>query len=152
MQGVPEHSAQAVSNRQTQPKAFFGAGLVAVQAFEFFKNHLQLVLRDTGAAIPDLQAQVLAATPHAQQYRALGVTEGVGQEVLQDAPQQLDVAADPQAAATYPELEALLLCLGGKFGAQGIEQVVDCKRLDVGCEFAVFQSGNIQQVADQVLG
>ena len=83
---MPEHSAQAVSNRQTQPQTFFGAGLVAVQAFEFFKNYLQFVLRDTGAAIPDFQAQVLAPTPHAQQYRAFSVTEGVGQEVLQDAP------------------------------------------------------------------
>ena len=52
---MPEYPAQPVGNRQAQPQAFFGTGLVAVQPFEFLENHLALVLGNARPAVPDFQ-------------------------------------------------------------------------------------------------
>ena len=152
LQGVPEYVAEAVSNRQAQAQTFFGPGLMAVEAFELFKYDLQFVFRDTRPAIPYFKAQLAAAPTYAQQYRAFGVTKGVGQEVLQDAAQQFDIAVDPHPAAANPEVQALFLGLGGELIAQGFEQIINGERFDVRGDFAVFQARNIQQVADQVFG
>jgi len=56
LQAVPKYVAQAVGDGQAQAQAFFGAGLVAVEAFELFKNDLQFVFRDARATVPHLKA------------------------------------------------------------------------------------------------
>ena len=84
---MAQHAAQTVGNRQPQPQAFFGARLMAVQAFELFENDLQFVVRDARPAIPHFKAQFTATSAYAQQHRPLGVAQGIGQEVLQNAPQ-----------------------------------------------------------------
>ncbi|MNE34862.1 hypothetical protein D3C80_1286000 [compost metagenome] len=80
---MPQHPAQAVGDRQAQAQAFFGAGLVAVQALELLEDHLQLVVGDARATVPHLQPQALALAARAQQDRALAVAQGIGEEVLQ---------------------------------------------------------------------
>ena len=125
---------------------------MAVEAFELFKNHLQLVFRYARPAVPHFKAQLAATAAHAQQYRAFGVAEGVGQEVLQDPAQQLDITVDPRPAAANPELQALFLRLGGELITQGFKQIINSKRLDVRGDLAVLQARNIQQVTDQVFG
>ncbi|MNT73975.1 hypothetical protein D3C72_2127390 [compost metagenome] len=60
LQPVFEYPAQAIGNRQAEAEAFLGAGLVAVQALELLEDDLELVLRDTRAAIPHRQAQLSA--------------------------------------------------------------------------------------------
>ncbi|MNF81456.1 hypothetical protein D3C84_637280 [compost metagenome] len=94
-----QYPAQAIGNRQAQAQAFFGAGLVAVEAFELFENHLQLVIRNAGATVPYFEQQAPRFVPHTQQNRAFAVAKGIGEEVLQDAAQQFHVAVDPQATA-----------------------------------------------------
>ncbi|MNJ67123.1 hypothetical protein D3C77_632640 [compost metagenome] len=94
-QGVAKYAAQAVSDGQAQAQAFFRTRLVTVQALELFENHLQLVVGNPGATVPDFQPQLAGVATHPQQNRALAIAEGVGKEVLQDAPQQLHVAVHP---------------------------------------------------------
>ena len=138
LQGMPEHVTQAVCNRQAQAQAFFGTGLVAIQAFELFKNDLQLVGGNTRAPIPHLKAQLATSATHTQQHRSFGVAEGIGQEVLQNASQQFDVATDPQTAAAHSEAQTLFLSLGGELIPQGVKQVIKGKRLDVRGYLSVF--------------
>src|SRR5450830_197778 len=85
LQAMPKYPAESVGNRQAQPQAFFGPSLVAVEAFELFENHLALVLGNPRPAVPDFQGQQATLAPHPEQDRALGVAEGIGQEVLQDS-------------------------------------------------------------------
>ncbi|MNN49692.1 hypothetical protein D3C81_1642350 [compost metagenome] len=125
---------------------------MAVEAFELFENHLLFIFRDPWPAIPHLQTQFAAAPPHAQQHRAFGVAESVSQEVLQNPPQQFDVAVDTQMAAAHPELQTLFLRQCLEFRAERVKQFIDRKRLAVRVDLAVFQTRNIQQIADQVLG
>ena len=87
MQFMTQYAAKPVGNGQPEAQAFFGAGLMAVQAFELLENHLTFVFRNTWATVPDFEAQMRASTPYAQQYRALAVAERVGQEVLQNPSQ-----------------------------------------------------------------
>ena len=125
---------------------------MAVQAFEFFKNDLLLVLGNARPAIPDLQPHLALASADAQQHRAFGITESVGKEILQNAPQQFDVAFDPQLAAAHAEFQALVPgeCL--ELRTQHVEQLIELERLRIGVDLAIFQAGNVQQVADQVFG
>ncbi|MNI39904.1 hypothetical protein D3C73_940990 [compost metagenome] len=149
---MAEHAAQPIGNRQAQPQAFFGAGLMAVEALEFFEDHFQFVFGNPRAAIPDFQAQLAPAPTYSQQHRATGIAESIGEEVLQDPAQQLDVAVDPQVAAAHPELEPLLACQRLELRAENVKQLVEHERLGIRVDLAVFQARNIQQVADQVFG
>ncbi len=147
-----EHLAQPVGNRQAQAQAFLGAGLVAVEALEFLENHQAFVFGDARAAVPDLQTQPVALAAHAQQHTTLGIAEGIGEEVLQHPAEHLAVAVDPRPAAAQAKIHALLLGQCGEFAAQGVEQAGQREGLAVGLHAAAFETGNIQQVADQVFG
>jgi len=137
---MAEYATQAIGDRQAQPQSFLRAGLVTVQALEFFEDHLLFIQRDAGATVPHFQAQLALASAYAQQYRAVGITESVGQKILQDAPQQLDIAVDAQATAAQAETQALLLGQRFKLRAQGVEQFVKHKRLALRIDLAVFQA------------
>ena len=135
-----EHAAQAVGNRQAQAQAFLGARLVAVEALELLEDHLALVFGDTHAAVPDFQAQLSAFTAHAQHHAALGVTEGVGQEVLQHPAQQLDVAVDPLPTAVHAQVDTLFGGQHAKLGGEGIEQAGEGEGVAIRGDSAVFQT------------
>ena len=104
------------------------------------------------AAIPYFPAQVAASATNTQQDRAFAVAEGIGQKVLQDASQELRIAVDAQRRAADPKCQALFLSQRLELRAQGIEQRVKREWLPVRGDLAVLQAGNIQQIADQVLG
>ncbi|MNP27693.1 hypothetical protein D3C76_1206170 [compost metagenome] len=125
---------------------------MAVQAFELFEDHLQLVRRDARAAVPDFQPQVPSLAAHAEQHVALGVAEGVGEEVLQHPAQQLDVALHPQRAAVQAEVDALFLRQHPEFHAERLVQAVQREGAALGADPAAFQARDVQQVGDQVLG
>ena len=125
---------------------------MTVQALELFEDHLLFIGRNTRPAIPDLQAEFALATTYAQQHRAVGITEGIGQKILQNPPQQLDVAVHSQTAAAPAEAQVLLLGQRLEFCSQGVEQLVENKGLALWVDLAVFQARNVQQIADQVFG
>src|SRR5438045_47025 len=100
---MPEYPAEPVSNCQPQAQAFLGACLVTVEAFELLEDYLTFVFRNARPAIPDFQAELPVFASRAQQHRTFGVAKGVGQEVLQNPPQQFDIAVDPQTAATQAQ-------------------------------------------------
>jgi hypothetical protein len=125
---------------------------MAVETFEFFENHLLFVFRNTRPTVPDFQAQLAFASTNTQQHRPFGVAEGVGEEVLQNPAQQFDVAVDAQLAAPDAELQFLFSRQRLEFGAEGVEQLIEGERLGIGIDLAVFQAGDVQQVADQVFG
>ena len=56
-QRVFEYVAETVGDGQAQAQTFLRAGLVAVQAFELLEDHLQLVMRNARAAVPDFEPQ-----------------------------------------------------------------------------------------------
>ncbi|MNR34697.1 hypothetical protein D3C85_1524930 [compost metagenome] len=71
---------------------------------------------------------------------------------MQDPAQQFDVAVDAQRAAPDAELQPLIprQCL--EFGSEGGEQLVEREGFGIRVDLAVFQAGNVQQIADQVFG
>ncbi len=148
---MTEHAAQPVGDRQAQPEAFFSARLVAVEAFEFFEDDLLFIQRNARASVPDFQAQLALASANPQQHWAFGVAEGIGQEVLQDSSQQFDVAVDAQLAAPDPEFQPLVVGQRLELGTEDVEHLIEHERLRIGVDLAVFQAGNVQQIADQVL-
>src|SRR3989344_551430 len=147
-----QYATQAIGNRQAQAEALFGAGLVAVQAFELLKNHLLFILRNAGAAIPDFQAQLALVSAYTQQHWTVGIAESIRQKVLQNPAQQLDVTVHAQMTAAQAEAQALFLGERLEFGAEGVEQFVEHERLALRVDLAVFQARDVQQVADQVFG
>ncbi|MNC28100.1 hypothetical protein D3C75_762940 [compost metagenome] len=125
---------------------------MTVQALEFLEDHLELVGRNARAAVPHFQAQMTPLAAHAEQHLALGVAEGVGQEVLQHPAQQLGVAVDALPAGADVQVDALLLGQGAEFHAEGVVQGVEGEGAALGGEAPAFQARDVQQVGDQVLG
>ena len=55
-------------------------------------------------------------------------------------------------AATHTEGQTLLLGQRLELGAENVEQFVHRKGFAIGIDLAVFQAGDVQQIADQILG
>ena len=125
---------------------------MTVEAFELLENHLLFIFRNAGPTVPHLQTQLALVPADPQEHRALGIAESVGQEVLQDSAQQFDIAVDAQLAAPDAKLEPLFPRQRLEFGTECVKQLVERERLGVWIDLAVFEAGNIQQIADQLFG
>src|SRR3546814_17955151 len=84
---------------------------------------------DAGAGIVDLDAEGLAAAPGAEQdAAAVGILDGVRQQVLHDAAQELGVRAHDGRAADPPQAQALLAREGAELGLPGLYQPAQVHR------------------------
>ncbi len=91
--------------------------------------------------------------PAAQQDAALlGVTQGVGKKILDDAAQHLGVAVDPQAGGDHVEIEAAIVRHDLEFGTQRPQDVGQRELAATRGECAGIELGDIEQRAQQLLG
>ena len=113
MQRRSEQTRHALRNRQAQPQSLSAR---CTAAPKFVEDHALFFRRNTRPCVPHLQAQAVAASPHTQQYTTtLGITQGIGQKVLQHATQQLRIGVYPGLAADDIEANATLLGKHAKF-------------------------------------
>ena len=150
---MAQHPAQTIGNRRAKAQPLLGLGAVAIQALKLFEDQLQLVLRNTRPLIPHLDAHRVGQMPHAQYHaRGAGVTEGIGEEVLQHTAQQAHVAAHPQPAAVDAQVNAVLHRQCAELDTQGVEQFAQGKVAQLRHNAPRFQTGDVQQIGDQLLG
>ena len=82
---MPEQVGKALHNGETETEALASFPRGIVELMEFFKDRLKLQLRDAGAGIPDLDAELVAASPAAKEELALGgVLHRVRQQIADD--------------------------------------------------------------------
>ena len=81
---MPQPGAGAFDDGKAQPHPFGRRG-AAVQAAEFLEDHGAVLVADAGAAVPDLDADGIAAPARAHEDPApFGIADGVGDQVLHD--------------------------------------------------------------------
>ena len=96
---VIEHARDAFDDRKPEPEAARHLGAL-VEPVELREDAALLGARNADPGIVDVDAQLAAAPAAADQHAALRrVFDGVGDEVLQQAPQQPAVRADRERAA-----------------------------------------------------
>ncbi len=149
---MAEHAGDLVDDGQTQTEAAILIRSHALAALELLKDFLELVRGDAHAGIPDLDGQALPTPAAAQKHASLGrVANGVGQQVAQDARQQLDIAAHERRARNEIKLQLFGTGNLAKLHGQILEQLADGERRDIRFDHAGIQLGNIDQCAEQVL-
>src|SRR5690606_13260545 len=97
---MAQQARGALPDRQAQAQAL----PLWLQAAEFLEHQRLQFRRDTRTAVPDFDVDVAGAAPAAEKdAAALGVAHRIGQEVLQDPPQHLRIAARPQSRRYHLE-------------------------------------------------
>ena len=103
---VPEQVGKALHDGETETQAFASFPCRVVELMEFFKDRLELQLRDAVAGIPDLDAEIVAASPAAEEELALGgVFHRVRHQIADDLLEEAGIAAYGQTARDHPPLE-----------------------------------------------
>ena len=116
-----EHARHALDDRQaeTEPARDLGA---LIEPVELDEDVAPLGLRDADAGVVDVDAQMLAAPPAADQHAARRrVFDGVGDEILDEPPQQPAVGAHHQRAGHEGEFDA------ARAGASGANSSSICR-------------------------
>jgi hypothetical protein len=122
-----EHPGDAVDDRQAEPEAPAGIGL-GLEAMKFLEDIGEAPLRNTGAGIPDIDAQRRAAPAAADQNAPPHrVAQRIGKEILQDAAQQSGIAAHCETRGDHAEADAALARDRGEFLVEGGQYRVDGK-------------------------
>ena len=97
-----------------------------VELMEFLEYRAKLLSGDAGAGVPNLDAQLVAAPPAAEQdLAALGVFHCVREQIADHLLEQARVAPNAQPAGNHVPDETMRLSMIGKFDPQPLEQVVD---------------------------
>ena len=162
-----EEFAKALDDREAeaQPLAALAGGVV--QLMVFFEDRLQLGLGDADPGVPDLDAQFALAAPAAEEHpAALGVFQGVRNQVAHHLLEQAPIAANGQGARDDAEAQAGCLRVVGQFLPEAVKQVVHREVADFGLNGADFDLVDVEQrvqharhgaqsvidAADQLLG
>src|SRR5262245_37876211 len=99
-----EQTAQTLDNGEAEAQA----AVATRQPVEFAEDIPSLVLRNSRTAIPDFDADLLAAVPTSDHHAARGrVTHRIGHQVQDDPFEQDRIAADPGAARYHAERQSL---------------------------------------------
>src|SRR5258706_12077163 len=110
-----EQPAQAIDDGKAESEAAAACAVGIAELAEFAEDILPLIVGNADAGVPHLDAQRLAAPPAADQdAAAIGITNGVGDEIEEDAPEQDAVALDPVPARQHPQAEPLLARRAGE--------------------------------------
>ena len=145
---MPQQAAQAFDDGQAQACAPV-VGAAFVQAAEFFKDFALQCLGNAGALVVHLNAQMpthAAATHH--DAPAPAVADGVGDEVLQYAAQQVFVGAHHGAGGHAAQLQALAFGQHAKVVAQHLQQRAQRHVADMHFELAGLHARDIEQAVE----
>ena len=86
---MSEQAADAVRNGQPQPQPLYRLTALLWKALKLPEDLLVLIIGNTRAGVPHVNANGIVLAPTAKQDAAmLGITNGIGQQVLQHTPQQ----------------------------------------------------------------
>ncbi len=124
-----------------------------IETGELVEDRLLLVWRNAGAVVPHFDADLAPQPATAKQHpTARVVAKRIGEEVLQHPPQQAHVAVHRQLALHHREVDPPRLCQHPELRLQVVEQIVQGEVELLGFELASLQSGDIEQIADEILG
>ena len=121
---MPQQARQPLHDRQAQPEAPAALARGIVDLMEFLEDRLQLIILDTDAGVPDLDADVITVPAAAQQHLALaGIFHRVAQQVADDLFQKPRVAFDMGGTGQDAQGEPARLCHIGRLVAQVIQHI-----------------------------
>ena len=124
---VVEHARDALDDRQAEAQAARHLGAL-VEPLELAEDHALLGLRNAEPGVVDVDAQLAARAPAADQHAALRrVFDGVGDQVLQQPPQQAAVGAHAQRAGHEFQRQALLARQRRELDLELAQQLVDAE-------------------------
>jgi hypothetical protein len=99
---VPEKVGKALHDRKTQAETLASFSCGIVELMKFFKDCLKLQFRDAGAGVPNLDAQLVAASSAAKEEFAFGsVLHGVRQQIAHDLLEKTGIAAYGKTAVDH---------------------------------------------------
>ena len=85
---MPENAGDLFDDRQAQPEAAVLIRTLHIATLELLENLLQAIFVNAHAAVPDLNRQALVMAPATEHHAtAVGVANGIAQQVAQDARQ-----------------------------------------------------------------
>src|SRR5687767_13050220 len=125
---MAEQPSEALDDRQSQAQTFAPVVLRIGELIELAEDVPALFLRNAGAAVDHIDAHFGAATAASHEHTAAWcVTNGIRNEILDDASEQDRVASQPYIRRRDAQLEALLLRERLEFVAHPSEQTVQRK-------------------------
>ena len=120
-----------------------------VELRELPEDLAALVRRDTGPRVPDFDAQLLPAAPHADQHATLhGVANRIDQQVLQDEPHQHRIAVHHFARRRDAQRQTARGGVRGELGAELLEQRAEREVGEVHLDRARLEARQIQQLVE----
>src|SRR5262245_7818062 len=140
-----KHAPDALHDRQPEAETARHLGTL-VEAVEFAKNQPPLRSWNAEAGVVHLDTQPPACAAAADQdATAWRVLDGVGDQVLQQPPQQTAVGTDGERARHEPQLEALLARQRAELDLELTQQVIDANADKIRLHRAGVQAGNVEQ-------
>ena len=134
---VTERLRHAPHDRETQAETGAAGMPRRRAALEFLEDVLALLRGNAWPGVPDFDRDLIAAPSRSQkQAAALCVVGGVGQKVLQHAPQHQRVGANAEPRRPPAEVEALAPSHRFKATGEVLEDAAERHRLEVGDENA----------------
>ena len=151
-QRVVEQARQPVDDRQAKAEAGRVRCARRIAAIEFLEDDVELVRGNAGTGVPDLDPQLVALTAAAEQDPAVaGVAHRIGQQVAQDAFQQVAVAPDHGGAGRHMKRQPFLARRSREFQRHAGQEAVDrmADRLDP--QRAGIDPGDVEMGVHKVL-
>ena len=146
-----EHARHALDDRKTQAQPARDPGAL-IEAVEFDEDVALLGFRNADAGVVDVDAQVLAAPPAADQHAPRRrVFDGVGDQVLHQPAQQPAVRAHHQRTRHEGEVEPLGAGQRREFQFDLAHQVVDAEAGEFRAHHAGVEPRHIEQRAENLL-
>ena len=147
---MAKQPGRALHDGQSQPQALAAVAFGVAQLMEFPEDAFLLMQGYARAAVPDLHAQRVAVAAAADQHAAaLGVMDGVVDQVAQDAVQQRRVRRDRGRERAHAQAQRFCLRLRRELVMQAIEHVGDRHRLHLRTHHARVQPREVEQAIEQ---
>ena len=150
--GVAEEIAQAPHDRQPQAQPLVPVAVRALDLVELLEDAGPMLLRDADAGVAHLEDDAARAAARADQHPArIGVADGVGHEVAQDALEEHRVGAHDGARGDEAQREALLLGRRGEVVGEAVEERLQRHGPQARLDRARVQPGDVEHLAEQRL-
>ena len=119
---------QALHDGEAEAETLAALARWIVELMELLENRLKLLFGNADPGIPDLDAQLVAAPPAAEQDLAfIGVFHCVREQVADHLLEQAWIAAHAEAARDYAPAEAMRRCVKAELRPQMLEHGIDRK-------------------------
>src|ERR1700728_344132 len=146
-----EHARDALDDREAQAHAARDARAL-VEAVELLEHRAALAERNADTGVVDLDAQALAASPASHQHAPRRrVFDRVGDEILQQSPQQAAVRTHRQRARHEDDVETLFPRQRRKFHLEALQQFVDAEIGHLRLHRAGVEPRNVEQGGEYLL-